>query len=274
VTPFRVTWIAAGCGLDDAVIRRYLAHSQRFPRAERGVHEHPVAVCGGGPSLDAHLDELRAWPGDIWAVNWTADYLLDRGIDCTMLTVDPLITETTAAKRLIATCCDPRLFTGDVRCFAISEYEEDGVPGGSTTAGRAPTLALRLGYPGAVFFGCDSSFEDRDHVDRNEQLPDALLIEANGRVFKTYPELSMQAEALSALLREFPQFLQSKSGGLLDAMTKDPNWSVVAVSTALKQTLIDTNGDTGLYDEPYACKECGQTQGHYDDCPVGLGVSE
>jgi hypothetical protein len=251
VTPFRVSFIAVGCGLDDAVIRRNLAHSQRFPRAERGQHEHPVAVCGGGPSLDAHLDELRAWPGDIWAVNKTADYLLERGIDCTMLTIDPLIAGTTAAKRLIGTCCDPRLFTGDVRCFPICEHEEGGVPGGSTTAGRAPTLALRLGYPGAVLFGCESSFEGCDHVDRDEQLPEVLLIRANGRVFKTYPELSMQAECLSALIREFPQLFQSRSGGLLDAMAADPDWEVVGVSTALKKSLIETNGDTGLYDKPY-----------------------
>lgn len=251
--PFRLQFKTLAC-VDEATLRRNLAHAQSFPRVKPGLHEHPVAVCGGGPSLDAHLDELRSWPGDIWAINKTADYLLDRGIDCTLFCVDALIESSTAAKRLLGTCCAPSLFTGIVECFACVEHEDGGVPGGSTAAGRTPGLALRLGYPGAVFFGCDSSFEGRDHVDRNEALETALVIRANGRDFKTYPEFSMQAECLSDVIRLAPELFQSRSGGLLDAMTADPDWHVVAVSTALKAHLIEINGDTGLYDAPYEVK--------------------
>jgi hypothetical protein len=250
VKPFRLQFIPVpGTALSDS--RRYVDLAAGFPRAQRGEHVHPVAVCGGGPSLNEHLQELREWPGDIWAINHTADYLLDRGVDCTMLTIDGLITHTTAAKRLIASCCAPSLFTGDVRVFDVSEFHAEGVPGGSTSAGRTPCLVLRLGYPGAVYFGCDSSFEDRTHVDRQEKLPDALIVRANGRDWITHPELCMQAECLSQVLREFPQVFKSKSGGLLDAMTADPEWEVVAVSAALKQNIIETSGDAGLYDKPY-----------------------
>jgi hypothetical protein len=261
-------------GTADSVLRRNVALAAAFPRVKPGAHEHPVAVCGGGPSLVAHLEELRAWPGDIWAINYTADYLLDRGVDCALFTVDAQIKSTRAQKRLIATNCDPALFEKDARCFPLIEYEAGGVPGGSTSAGRTPALALRLGYPGAVYFGCDSSFEDRSHVDRNERLEEALIVRANGKDWLTHPELCMQAECLSEVLRNFPDKFQSKSGGLLDAMTADPEWAVVAVSDAYKKHLIAVNGDIGLYDQPYApaCPECGQARGHYDDCPVGLGV--
>jgi hypothetical protein len=274
VKPFRLEFIPVpGATYSESVRNVNLASG--VSRVKPGQHEHPVAVCGGGPSLDAHLDELRAWPGDIWAINKTADYLLDRGIDCTMFTVDGLVKSTSATKRLIASNCDPALFEG-AQCFGLIEYESDGVPGGTTSAGRTPALALRLGYPGVVYFGCDSSFVTRSHVDRNERLDHALIVRADGSDHLTHPELCMQAECLSEVLREFPDVFQSRSGGLLDAMTKDTQWSVVAVSTALKAHLIEHNGDDGIYDAPYVapCKECGQTQGHYDDCPVGLGVSE
>jgi hypothetical protein len=273
--PFRIKFVPVP-GTSDTASRRNGVLAALFPRAERGEHVHPVAVCGGGPSLNEHLQELKDWPGDVWAVNATADYLLERGIDCTMITVDGMVKTTGAKKRLLATNCDPALFHEDVRCFALLEFEEGGVPGSSTTASRAPALALRLGYPGVVFFGCDSSFEDRTHVDRHEEQEEALYVRANGRDWLTHPEMVMQAEALSALLREFPDRFQSKSGGLLDAMTADSEWSVVAVSDAYKRNLIEQNGDIGLYDAPYKapCRECGQSEGHYDDCPVGLGVSE
>lgn len=210
-----------------------------------------MAVCGGGPSLESHLEELRSWPGDIWAINQTADYLLSHGIDCTLFTVDALIKSTSATKRLVSSNCDPALF-GGAQCFGLIEFEKDGVPGGSTSAGRTPALALRLGYPGVVYFGCDSSFVTQSHIDRDERLPHALIVRADGADYLTHPELCMQAECLSEVLREFPGVFQSKSGGLLDAMTNDPQWSVVGVSGALKEHLIEHNGDTGLYDHPYA----------------------
>lgn len=273
MTPFRVKFKTLAC-VDEAQFLRNIEHAKRYPRPVRGEHDHPVAVCGGGPSLADHLHELRHWPGDIWAINHTADWLLDRGIDCTLFAVDPLIKSSTAAKRLLAASCDPELFTAQAECFDLIETDPEGVPGGSTAAGRTPGLALRLGYPGVVFYGCESSFKDRDHVDRDEALKEALIVRANGRDFKTYPEFMMQAETLSDVIRLAPEVFVSKSGGLLDAMVADQEWEVVAVSDAMKASLIAMNGDCGLYDAPYKpiCPECGQTEGHYDDCPVGLGV--
>lgn len=257
--PFRIKFIPRAC-IDEAKLIRNVVQAQRFPLLERGEHAHPVAVCGGGPSLDASLETLRNWPGDIWAINGTATYLIDRGIDCTLLTVDPLIVESKATKRILATCCDPVLFEGDVRCFSLYEHSMDGVPGGTTTATRTPALALRLGYPGVVFFGCDSSFEGADHIDRDEQLPEVLIVRADGKDHKTYPEFYLQAQCLSDVIREFPQVFSSMSGGLLDAMVKDPDWHVVAVSEALKKSITEYSGESNLYDKPYEGPQCHRSE--------------
>lgn len=259
-----------GC-VDEAVWKRHMDASMAFPRIERGNHEYPVAVCGGGLSLTPCLEELRAWPGDIWAINDTADYLLSHGIGCTMFTIDPLHRATKAHKRLLASCCDPSLFDGDVRVFDLAEHAEGGIPGGSTSAARAAVLSLRMGYPGASFFGCDSSFEDRTHCDRHEVWPEQLIVRAGGVDFRTSPQMYMQAECLSAVFK-FPVF-QNRSGGLVAAMTADPEWEVVAVSGALREHLKEVNGEdlfAGNYKPP--CPSCGQAVGHYDDCEVGMGV--
>lgn len=231
-----------------------VSQSRRYPRVQRGVHPHPVAVVGGGPSLLDRLDELREWPGDIWAINRTADWLQARGIDCAYFSVDPLVIPSSVKRALVCSACHPQVLEGkDVLMFDLSEHG-GGIVGGSTTATRAPTLAAFMGYPGVHFFGCDSSFQTFDHIDRHEAYPEELIVKANGRTFHTYPEFLMQAECLTDIIRLAPELFVNKSGGLLQAMMVDDQWEVVAVSDALKASLIEWNGDTGLYDKPYAAE--------------------
>jgi hypothetical protein len=251
VKPFRLHFEVL-VDYDEATVTRNSAVSSNFPRIERRHRDHPVAVVGGGPLLD--IEAVRHWPGDVWAINFTADFLLDRGIDCTFFTIDPApILKTTAAKRLLASHCDPSLFAGEVQCFDLSEHARGGVAGGTTTATRAPLLAVEMGYPGAVFFGCESSFAARDHVDRDEgfnQTANLVIIRADGADWKTSTQMLLQAQELSWFIRNCPCF-REESGGLLRAMVRDDNWEVVGVNQAMKAHLIDCNGDIGLYDEPY-----------------------
>lgn len=237
---------------DDATVRRNTAVSSRFPRIVKTHRDHPVAVVGGGPLLD--IEAVRNWPGDVWAINFTADFLLDRGIDCTFFTIDPApILKTTASKRLLASHCDPSLFEGDVQCFDLSEHVKGGIAGGSTTATRAPLLAHAMGYPGVVFFGCESSFVKADHIDRDEgfsEKANLVIVRADGADWKTSTQMLLQAQELSWFIRNCPVF-REESGGLLRAMVNDDNWEVVGVNGALKAHLIECNGDVGLYDKPY-----------------------
>lgn len=252
--------------------------SKAYPKAQRGVHQHPVAVVGGGPSLLARLEELRGWPGDIWAINYTADWLLDRGIECTRFSVDHDPMQSRVPKALLATSCHPTTFAGhkEVEVFDLVESNPDGIGGGTTSAGRAPALALKLGYPGIAYFGCDSSFTDIDHVDRHEGLKELIIVRVNGADYTTRPDLLLQAQELSQLIRTFDAYFTNYSDGLVRAMSEDHNdsWEIVAVSEAMKKTLIETNGDSGMYDTPYKppCNECGHVKGHYDDCPKGMGA--
>jgi hypothetical protein len=249
--PFRISF-QPYTGVSDARLAECLESAKGYERAQRGVHSHPVAVVGGGASVLGHLDELRSWPGDIWAINSMADWLKERGIDSTLFTVDPAYFDSKADKALLASCCHPDVFRGEVRVFDLLEHAEGGVIGGVTTATRAPALALRLGYPGAAFFGCDSSFDGDAHVAHRDYAHYPLLIvRANGADYTTLPDFVMQADDLAQLMRTFPDFFVCKSGGLLPAMVADKDWTTVAVSAAMKQKLIETNGDSGLYDTPY-----------------------
>jgi hypothetical protein len=67
----KITFIARTAAGDDAVSRN-IEHSSRLghplitqskPVASR------LAVVGGSPWVKDHLDELKAWDGDIWAIN-------------------------------------------------------------------------------------------------------------------------------------------------------------------------------------------------------------
>src|SRR5690349_5759801 len=55
------------------------------------VHDTPLAVVGGGPSIKRHIMELVNWPGHIWGINQSAQWLLQFEPKCPvwMFTVDP-----------------------------------------------------------------------------------------------------------------------------------------------------------------------------------------
>lgn len=250
--PFRISF-RPFVDVSDTRLAENMAASSDYPRVEKGMHPHPVAVVGGGPSLLGRLDELRTWPGQIWAINSMPDWLAARGIDSALFTVDPRPFESKAKRAVLASTCHPSVFAGrDVRMFDMLEHAPDGIIGGVTTASRAPALALRMGYPGVAFFGCDSSLTGAEHVATGPYPGiERLLIRANGTDYVTDPELLMQAQNLAQVMRTFPDFFVNKSGGLLAALIEDEDWTTVGVSDALKKKLIETNGDSGLYDTPY-----------------------
>jgi hypothetical protein len=246
----RIKFEPLGCAPVEKV-RSQIQQNSGLPRAQRGEHEHPVAVVGGGHSLTEHLAELRRWPGDIWAINSTADWLLGQGIDCTLISLDPSPLKTTAAKLLLASCCEHK---PHALIWEMAEHHEGGVLGGVTTACRAASLALRLGYPGAVFFGCEGSFpqDSTTHVNKDDGLKTLLIVRA-GQDYCTHPELYMQCESLSQLIREFPVF-EERCGGLLRGMVEHPDWEIVAVSSDLREHLKEHNG-ADLWDGAYQSPE-------------------
>ena len=217
-----------------------------------------LAICGGGPLLANDLEALRTWDGDIWAINYTVEWLRDRGIDATLFTVDPQPFATTADSAIISTLCHPSVFEslGD-RALAFNSIEShaDGFPGGTASASRAPSISFFLGYRDVSFFGCEGSLGDATHVDRDESYPAQLIVRAGDGEYRTILPFLVQCEELSMLIRTFPDVYKNRSSGLLAAMIEHPDtWAVVAVSEELKRHLEAENGAQGLYDTPYPLK--------------------
>lgn len=216
-------------------------------------HERPLAVVGGGPSAAERLDELRAWPGDIWAINGTCRWLASHGIPSTFFSMDPGedqeglvegVTDALVASSTDAACLDRLVAQGArVRLFAAAEHEPNAarlISGGSTTATRAPLLALAQGYRRVVYFGCESSFAQTTHAYKQEAwrggLPaELLLVQCGSERYVTSLQMYVQADQLALLIGTFPRLLEERSGGLLRGMIDHPDtWEVVGFSRPLK----------------------------------------
>lgn len=253
--PFRINFIALGSAHDVDMQARIKACDAPYARPRT---EQRLAVVGLGDSASRAINELREWDGDIWAINGAAAWLASQGIVSTMVTVDPLPFPDSAfdgiSSALFASCADPKAFElmrDRVEKFDMSEHADDGVFGGCTTATRMPALAIQLGYTDITFFGCEGSFTDRNHVDSHRDYPEQLFIRAGGTDYRSVPEFVLQAQSLSALISEWPDIFKEKSGGLLRAMVKNKDWSVVAVSASLKCQIEKVSGSYGLYETQY-----------------------
>lgn len=200
-----------------------------------------LAICGGGPSLLREWTKLRKYDA-VWGINRTAAWLRQRGVNAAMFTVDPqYFPEMTegVTRAVVADASHPQLFEdlkgGDVTVFPIEPWDQMDwhAKGGPTSATRAPLVATHWGFTKITYFGCESSYppgkshaygyDDRDNDRR-------MVIKADGKEFLTEPEYMLQAEWLAKLITDFPDIFSEKSGGLLRAMIRDPNWEIAAVS--------------------------------------------
>jgi hypothetical protein len=248
---FRFKLVAKGIATLDQLKANAEANA-RYPRVQFGSKSGRLAVVGGGPLVVNDLPELREWDGDIWAINYTAKWLRSHGIESTLFTVDPDPFDPQFDRGIFASTCHPETmgYVNDVRVFDV--FEGDGlskVVGGRFSSSNAPYLAILMGYTEVSLFGCEASFTNTDHVDRHDGFDKRLVakVRANGSIHLTDIEFMMQCEDLIPLFQAFPRICINRSHGLMEAMLADPDWSVVAVSEALKAHVNERNGDTGLF---------------------------
>lgn len=187
-----------------------------------------LALVAGGPSVIAHLNTLRAWPGEIWAINHTAAWLRERGIDCWYFSADAddkFCGE--GGKCILADHCGPSRFerAGELRKFAVT----DDLPG-PTSAVSACYVAIKAGFSHVTLFGCEGSYGATTHVDRDEPMKDMIRVQCGGETFLTKLELASQTEQLSQLVRELPNFFAEESGGFLRALVDNPVYDVTHVA--------------------------------------------
>jgi hypothetical protein len=245
--PFRIA-VRGECVASIEQLHENARKNAHHPKIER----RRLAVVGGGPLVVDHLDELREWKGDIWAINRTAQWLKEQGIRATLFTIDPTYMQIDCEDRLLASACHPDMFTGNCQAFDLIETHADGFAGGQSSATRAPHVALKLGYTHVAFFGCEGSFSRATHIDRDEAPPHQMIIRAGGADYRVTPDMLLQCEELSTLIRTFDGVFHCRSGGLLQAMIDHPDtWEVVGVSAALKEHLEQLNGHHGLYESAY-----------------------
>lgn len=228
----------------------------------KDAHSGKLAIVGGGSSLSNNIIDLKEWNDNIWSINKTHDWLYQHGILSTFVTVDaePNLkfypSREHVNNSLFASHCDPVLVRSyrNAKLFHMSPLVVSGVHGGSSTAVSMAFVALSMGYRDITFYGCESSLGNTSHIDRNDDLPNQMIIRANGEEFTTTPSLYCQVQELSRLVKFKPEWFKQKCGGLFEAMIKDDNWEIVAVSEQLKFHLEELNGKCGLFDLPYVRK--------------------
>lgn len=208
--------------------------------------KHRLAVVGGGPSINEHVEDLQKWDGDVWAINGAWKWCKDRGIEATFFACDPHPISAQwaegATTALLENSCDPSVFEllkgAEVYTYDADPQSKGGIVGYASTASCAPHLAIRMGYREVTFFGCESSYHpNATHAYMDEARKEEMIIRCNGGEYLTAPDLFLQVVGLSKFIREVPEFLKEKSGGLLRAMVNNPEMHIHWISEGLAATL-------------------------------------
>lgn len=214
---------------------------------ETPPHGRKLAVVGGGPSIADHIEELRGF-SDIWAINGACRFLREHGINSTLVTVDPvdfLVPRIEgASKALLCTRVHPDVFKAlagaDITLFHAAQDEPDGVWVSCSSVTATFQLSMMLGYRQTVFFGCEGSYSDRTHayMDDSELQDNRFVVECGGKQYLTAPDLYLLTKQMAELLRRsVNDAFTERSGGLLRALTANPEHRIVKVSRQLAASL-------------------------------------
>lgn len=206
-----------GCGPDTLARNRSLC--VEYPLfAGKGR----LAVVGGGHSVVDHIDELRGWDGDIWAINGAWRWCREAGINAMFFSVDPKpeLAPLVGGTAILAPHCDPEAFKA-----ADKAYRADGPLPGPTSAVAATAVSVASGYDGVTFYGCEGSYGETTHVYQNERVNDLVRVECGGS-WLTKLELILQTEQLASVIRRFPDRYAERCGGFLAALLEHGDYDI------------------------------------------------
>lgn len=200
-----------------------------------------LAVVGGGPSINDHVETFRNWDGDIWAINGAYHWLKARGISSTFIACDPHVIVADWAKQvekaLVTSRCHPKVFevlkanSADIRVFDLDGQHK--IISQSSTAGCAIHLAVLDGYKDGSWFGCESCYPPgQTHAYLHEKRTEEMIVRVGVEEFHTAPDFFIQALEMSSVLRK-AEGLREESGGLLRALIKDPDYHITWISEGL-----------------------------------------
>lgn len=250
--------LSCSCFMKEEQLNEHVATTDGMQRIEKITeHGRRLAVCGAGPSIAEHIEKLRDWDGDIWAINNTAAWLLTNGIKSTFYTVDPDVPEILNLEgidsAILATSCNPRL-REKFKTVQLFDMMGDG----PTSVCRAPFLAEMMGYRDITLFGCEGSFGFKSmHVDieEEEDNPYCMIVHSDGGEFITTVPMLSQTNFLAAYVRENKN-LHEECGGLLRAIVNSWSWDVVAMTEPLINEFVKSNKwEEAVTSRPFSLRE-------------------
>jgi hypothetical protein len=200
----------------ETMLRQAAINAKRgLPWLEEGQpHGREMLVVGGGPSLERTHTGLYVTKGDIFALNGTHDYLLEREIvphyhvllDARAVNVKFVQNPHKDVHYLVAAICHPRMFKA-LKRHRVSMWaplmpgmgEATGCPftigGGATVALKTMFMGYILGYRTFHFFGLDSSYAGDAHHAYEQKWNDGetVTIRTGDREFRCSPWMAKQA---------------------------------------------------------------------------------
>lgn len=234
----KITWTFV-CVPPLAQLAAHMAHTATLSLpsiGQAGAVRDRVAVVGGDPSLYRHLNELRAFDGEVWAINGAWHVLQQAGIDATFYTVDPspLVAHLCCgARAILANVCHPDAFAAVASAEVVTAQVN-----GPTSATASPFIALMRGHKHMTFYGCSSSYARDGRSHAYKMIQSQLLdVACNGGHYITTPSYLAQAEMLAELIRTAPGVFADRSGGLLSALVADPEYDIVAASKDIHEAI-------------------------------------
>jgi hypothetical protein len=223
---------------------REVNNGRGLPKVGASPVSPSLAVVGGG---DFDIEAVRAFDGEVWGINGTWRYLTERGIDATFYTIDAnigILPMCRGAKRaVLASWCHPAVF--DALSGANVEVADVGteIKGNISTAATAPMIAAERGHKGLTFFGCNGSFGDQTHVDRDDSAETNFIwVECGGREFKSRPDMVAQTESLAEIIRamrarDLPNAIRVEGDGFLPALIDHGDYDVTHACKAIHEGL-------------------------------------
>jgi hypothetical protein len=245
VTAERLQTLSANTAHARSLGLPYLAH--QAPERPSGVPA-VLNIVGRGPSVAHYLEIMRdsdnydwhrTWlEGDVWAVGTAIGWCHDNGINATFVCADPSPIfaqprySVPTKRAILSLYCAPEVFHelryDDVHVF---DAEENGA--GTTSAGMAICAGLIAGYTEFRLWGCEGSYAENTHADRDEPQTYGIRLRCNGQEFRTNPQMVMQSEEIADVIRAHPGMVKDHSGGLLGAMVASGGeWELLEYNNA------------------------------------------
>lgn len=199
----------------------------------------PLAIVGGGSSIENHVETLRNWRGDVWAINGAFGWCRDHGIDATFVSVDPhpIVAKWAAgaARAILHKQCPPEAFAV-LKNADVTISEANGCTG--TTVASAITAGAKTRHESITLFGCESCYQpNKSHAYQNEDRPEQMIVCAGGNFYFTGPDFYFQAQKLAELIRGLDGYVKEESGGLLREFIKNPEHWIVWISEEMAKGL-------------------------------------